>query len=207
MQKKWWLLGGYFAALILIYIYRDSLMMWLDHKSDAADLYLIGLATVLAFFPIIPFGIVAGVLGAKYGAAPGMLLSILSSVIAAAVMFGLARSMFRESMKRNLMKYRWGMKLNALFERNNFMAVFVGRIIPIFPAQAVNIYASLTGMAFLSFMIATIVGKLPVMFTFSWIGDKLNSNPGQIFIVVIFYLLYTLIVYGGYRLYMSKSAS
>ena len=139
MIKKWITLLGYVAAIIVIVMNKDPILRWLDDESANNLLLLFGAAVLLALIPIVPYGVVAGIMGAKYGPFWGGFLNVISSTLAAALLFLSVRTVFQEQGRRLLSKYKRMDRFTELMERNAFLAVLTVRLIPFVPAAAVNI--------------------------------------------------------------------
>jgi uncharacterized membrane protein YdjX (TVP38/TMEM64 family) len=63
----------------------------------------------------------------------------------------------------------------VIMERNAFLAVVVARLLPFVPAPAVNAASAISRMSFGSFIMATLIGKIPVMIVFAIMGSQFNS--------------------------------
>ncbi|XID93786.1 TVP38/TMEM64 family protein [Paenibacillaceae bacterium WGS1546] len=167
---------------------------------------MIGAAILLAAVPAIPFGIVAGIMGAQYGPVWGTLINVATSAIAAALQFLAVRVLFQKQGRQFVTKFKRIEHFILFLERNAFLAVITTRLLPFVPAPVINVAAAISPMSFGSFFLATVMGKFPVMVLFSILGDKLlfSSVSGMMWALLI-YALFLMTVYAGYRwLYMTK---
>jgi uncharacterized membrane protein YdjX (TVP38/TMEM64 family) len=71
---------------------------------------------------------------------------------------------FSEAGIRLLAKFKRMDQFTAQMERNAFFSVLIARLIPFVPAVFVNVYTAISRMRFGTFMAATFIGKIPVMF-------------------------------------------
>jgi uncharacterized membrane protein YdjX (TVP38/TMEM64 family) len=188
MVRKWAIAVSYIVIAIVIYVYGQEILDWF-HLTDNVFIVVI-FATVLALFPVIPYPVVGGVLGAAFGPVLGTLLTWLGSLIASLLMFLFVRYGYQEWGSKVLQKYDRIGKVNVMFERNAFLTILFARLALIIPSVVINIYAALSRVSFLSYAAASSLGKIPAMLLVVMIGDSLLSGPRNIVI--------SLVVYGGF---------
>ncbi|MFC0212758.1 TVP38/TMEM64 family protein [Paenibacillus chartarius] len=206
-RSKWLIALVYIGGLAIVLSERDALGEWLTSRDDAGDAVLLFLAAAaLALFPVIPFGIVAGVLGAKFGVVTGSIMNIGASVIAAYIMFVFARLSLTDVAERVAMRYRYAERMQQLMKANPFFAVLFARLIPIIPAPVVNVYSGVSGITTAAYVTATVLGKIPVMLVFAIVGDQLAASAGSAALTIIIYGAFLLAVYGAYRLWLRRQA-
>lgn len=199
-MRKWLIPIVYLSIFIGAIVYKEPISNWIQY-GDAPVSILFPVAVIIALFPFVPFGIIGGIMGAKYGVLAASIMNVASSSLAAIVMFWLVRLVYAEAGRAYLARYSKTEFITAMFEKNAFFSVFFMRIIPIMPAQIVNVYSAISRMSFISFAAATLLGKIPVMLMFAWIGDQLMS-PGRILLIVSMYAVFLASVYGCYRFWM-----
>ena len=128
-------------------------------------------------FPVVPFALLAGINTILFGWAGGYIISLTGSVLGSALGFWLARALGQDWAKPKLEKLgKWA----DLPESRSFYLVLMARLIPILPAAAVNYAAGLSPMKFRSFVLATLLGKIPIIAWESWIGHdfwRLLEHP------------------------------
>ncbi|WP_254611577.1 TVP38/TMEM64 family protein [Paenibacillus sp. JMULE4] len=184
---------------------KGPILRWLDAESANHLLLLFGAAVLLALIPIVPYGVVAGIMGAKYGPFWGGFLNVISSTLAAALLFLSVRTVFQEQGRRLLSKYKRMDRFTELMERNAFLAVLTARLIPFVPAAAVNVYTAISRMRFGPFFAATLLGKIPVMFVFAVIGDQLLSDLRDVLWTSLIYVLFLSVVFLIYWFFRRRS--
>jgi uncharacterized membrane protein YdjX (TVP38/TMEM64 family) len=199
MKKNGLLFFGYGIAIIVTVLYKKPILQWLRDDNAEHVLLLFGAAVLLALIPIVPFGVVAGIIGAKYGPMWGGMISVLSSTIAAVLFFVWVRVAFQEQGIRLLAKFKRIAPFTALVERNAFFAVLLARLVPVVPAAAVNVYSAISRMRLSTFSAATLLGKIPVMFVFAVIGDQLLADIGNALWASLIYGVFLLLVFLIYR--------
>jgi len=125
---------------------------------------------ILALFPAIPFVLMAGINTLLFGWIGGFLLSLCGSLLGATLAFWLARTLGQAWAQPKVSKLgKWGVILRG----NSFSVVFLSRLIPVLPSAAVNYASGLSLMTFPSFLLATLLGKIPMIIWESWVGHDL----------------------------------
>jgi uncharacterized membrane protein YdjX (TVP38/TMEM64 family) len=139
---------------------------------------------ILALFPVIPFVLMAGVNTLLYGWLIGYLLSLCGSLLGASLGFWLARTLGQAWAQPKMTKLgKWG----ALLRGNSFSVVFLSRLIPVLPSAAVNYASGLSLMTFPSFLLATLLGKIPMIAWESWVGHdlwRISHHPGRLLLAL-----------------------
>ncbi|MDQ7097043.1 VTT domain-containing protein [Desulfosporosinus sp. PR] len=176
-------------------VFQAFIKQW-GNLSLLMDLLIIAL---LMLFPVVPFVLVAGVNTLLYGWVGGFLLSLTGSLLGAALGFWFARTIGQAWVQPNVEKLgKWG----NLIEGNSFSLVLLSRLVPVLPSAAVNYAGGLSQMSFTSFILATFLGKFPMIIWESWVGHdfwRASHHPGRFFIALgIGALLFGSIAYYWY---------
>lgn len=163
----WWRLGvlvvllGAAAASLLFWSPSEVLDGGLAERLPAywfAPLFTLVYAVgTLAFVPRPALNAAAGLL---LGIQEGVALAVAGTTVGAAVAFGLGRWLGREALR----PYLRGKVLGALdrrFTEQGFRSVLVLRLLPGMPFQAGNYGAAFSGVRFLPFVVATLIGVVP----------------------------------------------
>jgi uncharacterized membrane protein YdjX (TVP38/TMEM64 family) len=199
--KKWITVITYIALTLAAIIYKQQLLDWIQY----GRISLLFVSLLAALIPVIPYGVVGGIIGAKYGLVIGGLINLSISTLAASLMFFLVRGVFENTGRNYLSRYKTIEKLTSLFERNAFLAILSLRMLPFVPAQIVNIFSAISQVSSRSFLLATILGKIPVMLVFTLIGKQVATDPSQLIVTIGLYGIFLLIVYSIYRYWLKKS--
>lgn len=200
-MKKGMVLLVYAAAAALILLNHDSLLSWLEGGGIEKLPLVIGGAVLLGLIPVVPFGVIAGMIGAHYGPVWGSFINVGSSTAAAALTFLAIRLVFQERGRRWIASHRRADRLTLRMERHAFMTIIWARVLPFVPAMAVNVCAAIIRMPFPSFVAATALGKIPVMIVFSVIGSQIFTSWPKALWTLFIYLIFLAVVYAGDRLW------
>lgn len=138
------------------------------------------LIMLLALFPVVPFILIAGVNTLLFGWVGGFLLSLAGSLLGASLGFWLARTLGQEWAQPEMEKLgKWGVHI----EDNSFTIILIARLIPVLPSAAINYAAGLSLMPFPKFLLATFIGKIPMVIWESWVGHnfwQITNHPGRL---------------------------
>ncbi|MGF9714048.1 TVP38/TMEM64 family protein [Paenibacillus sp. JMULE4] len=188
MVKKLGLAVLYLGIAYLIYIYGEVILAWFQHSTNIALIMLI--ATIMALFPVIPYPIVGGVIGAAFGPVLGGVVTWIGSVSASILMFLFIRYGYQEWGERVLHRHNSLGKITVLFEKNAFVTILFTRLIPFIPSIIINAYSALSRVSFAAYATASSIGKIPSMLLFAWIGDSLMTGPENIVVTIAVYSIF-----------------
>ncbi|MCP3774902.1 TVP38/TMEM64 family protein [Paenibacillus sp. MZ04-78.2] len=188
MFKKISLALLYAVVAYLIYRYGEEIVAWFQAPNHIA--LVIVAATAMALFPVIPYPVVGGVIGAAFGPVLGAAITWTGSTAASILMFLFVRYGYQEWGERMLYRYERLSKLTVLFERNAFLTILFTRLVPFIPSIIINAYSALSRVSFGSYAVASALGKIPSMLLFAFVGNTLMSEPGAVAL--------TIAIYGGF---------
>ncbi|HUW64120.1 MAG TPA: TVP38/TMEM64 family protein [Spirochaetia bacterium] len=135
----------------------------------AASIFLMILQTL---FTPVPLFLVAGANGFIFGVLRGTIITLTGAMIGATVAFYLARYFrcgFLDS-RMALDRYR----LACLDPKEGPRLVFFARLVPVIPSSVVSYLAGLSRMRFRSFFLVSILGKLPEIVLYTFMGRTLG---------------------------------
>ena len=144
---------------------------------------------ICVFFPVIPFPVLAGVIGGIFGTTQGVMVSLTGAMAGTMGFFFLSRYGFRDYAQSKLMNYPKVQDYENFLNRNSFVAILTCRLVPIIPAPVVNIICGLSNVNWLIFFTASTIGKIPNILILSYAGASYSSNK-----------LFSFGLYGGYIL-------
>ncbi|NJP37218.1 TVP38/TMEM64 family protein [Alkalicoccus luteus] len=199
MRHKWIMIAFTALFVILLWIYRHDLLIWIEQADASSILPVTVVAVFMSLFPVIPYPIVGGVIGAAYGPA-GALIVWFGSTAASIIFFMMIRyGGFQAGGRKLIAKSRYGDKITLLFEKNAFMVLTVLRMIPVIPSIILNAYGGVSRISFFIYSIASAIGKLPAMILFAMIGHSIVTNPIELLYMALIYSIFLAFVYVIYR--------
>ncbi|NMO94950.1 TVP38/TMEM64 family protein [Paenibacillus lemnae] len=202
MYKKIALAIFYLGIACLIYLYGESILVWFRQTDSITQ--VIAMATVMALFPIIPYPVVGGVIGAAYGPVTGGIVTWTGSTAASILMFLFIRYGYQDWGKKVLHKFKNIERATALFERNAFLFILFARMIPTIPSIIVNAYSALSRVTFGVYAVSSSLGKIPAMLLFALVGDSLLNDPRNVVLTIAVYAVFLTVTMYIYRLWKKK---
>jgi uncharacterized membrane protein YdjX (TVP38/TMEM64 family) len=186
---------GILLVIIAIGLFQKDELLHLVKQGDALSIFIsMLLVAICVFVPVIPFPVLAGIIGAGYGTAQGMIISLTGSMAGTIVFFFLSRYGFRDIAQKKLMNYPKVQEYNDFLNRNSFVAILTCRLIPIIPAPVVNIICGLSHVRWLTFFTASTIGKIPNILILSFAGASFSNNKLFSFGLYGVYMLIILLI-------------
>ncbi|USB34637.1 TVP38/TMEM64 family protein [Paenibacillus sp. YPG26] len=196
-MRKWLAAAVYGMLFVAALLYQNELTAWFHHRPPVPA--MLGMTTLLALFPVVPYKLVVGAAGYMYGAWWGGMICLIGSTAAGALVYAAVKYAYREQARIWLAKYKTLDRYTRFVDKHPFESIVLWRVIPLLPQMAVNVYAGVSTMSFRVFVLGSLIGKLPGIFVYSFLGGTLSSNPLLSLQVLIIYLLFTGAVLWGYK--------
>jgi uncharacterized membrane protein YdjX (TVP38/TMEM64 family) len=135
----------------------------------------------------IPFvsTVLSATAGLLFGAVRGALYTIVVATISALVPFTIARRLGREWVASKLK----GKRLDEIYEQSGgsggFVFIVLMRLIPVLPWEVQNYIAGLSKVPALTFLLATLLGIIPLTTSLTFLGASANDPTSWQFYVAI----------------------
>lgn len=147
----------------------EQVQEWLKQAGIWAPIIYIALyivATVL----VLPSTALNLTGGAIFGLWFGTLWTSIAAITAAVISFFYSRSFARKALGNKLVR-NW-QKMDAEVVRGGVSYIFAIRLLPIIPYGLVNFAAGLTSVSFKDYFIGTILGTIPGILPFVFLGSS-----------------------------------
>ncbi|MGG1401028.1 TVP38/TMEM64 family protein [Bacillus salipaludis] len=181
--------------IVLGYLQKDELVHLIKQGGTVSIFISVLLVAICVFFPLVPFPVLAGMIGAIFGTVQGMFISLIGAMAGTIVFFFITRYGFRGYAQEKLLKYPKFQEYEEFLNRNSFLAILACRLVPIIPAPVVNIICGLSKVNWLIFFTASTIGKIPNILLLSFVGATLSSNKLLSFGLYGFYILVIFLIY------------
>ncbi|PFP25764.1 hypothetical protein COJ96_18555 [Bacillus sp. AFS073361] len=186
---------GILLLIIAIGLFqKDELLQLLKQGGALSILISMLLVAICVFFPVIPFPVLAGTIGAVFGTSQGVIVSLTGAMVGTMAFFFLSRYGFRDYAQQKLMKYPKVQEYDEFLNKNSFVAILTCRLIPIIPAPVVNIVCGLSHVKWLTFFTASFIGKIPNILLLSYAGALFSNNKLYSFGIYGVYLIIIFII-------------
>lgn len=131
----------------------------------------------VAFFPVSIVTVLGGVI---FGSVQGTILTVIGATIGAMGSFIIGRRLGRSAVASLA-----GQRVTAIDEwltSRGFVAMLYARLLPIFPFNALNYIAGVTGLRLREYVLATFVGIIPGTFVFTSLGGNVDDKTSPQFL-------------------------
>lgn len=148
-----------------------------------------------SMIPILPLSVFVAVNIFTYGNIAGYIVSYLGTVVGCICAYYLCRK-FNDFFEKKYSKNNKVKELKQKLRKIKLPVLVVILSIPFTPAFAINIAAGLTKYDFRKYLIAILIGKLPMIYFWSFIGASLKESLTDytILIKIIVMLIITYLV-------------
>jgi uncharacterized membrane protein YdjX (TVP38/TMEM64 family) len=181
-------------TILIIYIglsEKQFLLNLVDSDSELAIPISIFLVSLLVFFPVIPYVVLAGMIGSVFGIWLGSGISIVGIGLGMMLMFLFSRYGFQEWAQSYLKKYPKIQEYETMFEQHAFFSIVLSRMVPVIPSPVINILSGLSKVKWTVFLSASLIGKLPAIFLFTFAGSLLSQ---QKWVSILVYGVYFVLI-------------
>lgn len=120
----------------------------------------------------IPCGLISALGGMLFGPLIGTVFSLCGLTAGSVITFCLARS-FGKSWVQRIMGCKYD-KYEGYISKDYFYNIFLMRVVPILPFDAVSCIAGMSGTRVGIFILATFLGSLPGVFVYVFFGDSIK---------------------------------
>ncbi|RFU70470.1 TVP38/TMEM64 family protein [Peribacillus saganii] len=206
-MKKWLILIMYLLVILIGFFNKEHIWQWIQDDGKAHLPLMFLFSAIIATIPVIPFTFFSVIMGAKYGWLQGSFIIWFGGLISCTIYFLLARYLLTDFLKVYVRRFKHIEKFQRMIEKNAFAAVFLARIIPIIPPPVVNIYSGVTAIAFLTYLTATALGKIPPAFFVAYTGGHIMTSWSKLFIVALFYFIFVICILYFYKKWFAEKSS
>jgi uncharacterized membrane protein YdjX (TVP38/TMEM64 family) len=177
----------------------EQLLHTLTYSSHPFAIVLQFLIMVLvSLFPFAPIPLLAAIIGANHSFLTGLFINLGGTIVGSITLYFLSKNLLRNLAKKMLSKHDRYERFLLLIQTNGFVAVLIGRLVPFLPSACISLIAGISGVTFLEFTIATILGKFPIILAFSLAGNQLATGNWTLILLSGLYLFVIFLI--GHKL-------
>ena len=185
MWSKKSFLWMWFIALCVLLIFFISKIDFRDLDGFKNTLLKLGnwapavflLLCSIRSFLLLPCGLFSTAAGAFFGPVWGGVLALTGFTLNGAVMYYTS-----EALGQNWAKRHFTNKVDALehfVNKSSFANIFLLRMIPLLPFDAVSCIGGITRTKLESFILATLIGSIPGVFVYTYLGFSIKTMSIQ----------------------------
>lgn len=156
-------------------------------RGELSSLIYLAVFAIKPIFVIIPTNIIAVASGIVFGSFKGFILTMIGYFISGTVAFYLSRFLGRDFIEE-LVGNRF-IKLDNNLETSGFKILFLLRLPPILPYDALSYACGLTKISYRDFILASVIGVIPETICYCIIGPNIRTPFSLKFILPIIILL------------------
>ncbi len=188
-----WTFHSYFSQGIIFSLVNqdvDKVVNFVNSFGIFAEIIFVLLVILEVTFAPIPPLILYVASGILFGVFIGGILTLVGNLIGAGIDFQLARSLGRGFVEKKVDKKK-RKKFDKFSNKYGVFAIFLLRINPLTSSDLFSYIAGLTKMKMRSFLIATGLGLIPIIFLQTYFGESLvKNNPFLLLLVLVIGLIY-----------------
>jgi uncharacterized membrane protein YdjX (TVP38/TMEM64 family) len=173
------LLAGIWVVLLTLgapaSLSPSNLAAWLQQEGPWGPVLLIllmVLAVVVGPIPTLP---VSAASGLAFGMVPGTLIAVTGASLGAMVAFWTSRILAREYFHQKLSGHP--VFADNAPQASLFWGILLTRLVPLFSFALISYAAGLTSVTAPRFLVASVIGMLPMTFVFAGLGQTLDVHP------------------------------
>jgi uncharacterized membrane protein YdjX (TVP38/TMEM64 family) len=213
-KQIYWLLNVIVGAIVVAVIYFlfftedgsklthtniDELTVYLRSYGNYALIFGIAAILLQTFIPFSPFILIAAANVLVFGFARGFIINYTAACIGACLAFLFARYIGRDWVERKIARFPAMREFNERMEKEGFYYVLMGRLISFFPSSIVNYGGGISLIKLRDFIMATIIGKFPIILMECIIAHDLQHwrhYRGRVLLLLSIFIL--LIIIGNW---------
>jgi uncharacterized membrane protein YdjX (TVP38/TMEM64 family) len=213
-KVRWGLLPICMVAVVVAFIYFllftksgyklthtniDELAAYLRSYGSYALMFGIFAILLQTFIPFSPFILLAAANVLVFGFTRGLLINYIAACLGAYLAFLFARYIGRDWVERKMSRFPKIHEFNKRMETEGFFYVLLGRLISFFPSSIVNYGGGISKIKMRDFVLATLIGKFPIIFIECLIAHDLQhwkQYRGRVLLLLSFFIL--LIIVGNW---------
>lgn len=153
-------------------------------------LYVLGVVFAVPGLPLTVFS------GVFFGFWTGSIIVIIASNIGISLTFIISRYLGNSFFQKWSTKFNYIDSLDKKLYTNGFKVMFLLRIIPIVPFNALNYTAGLTKISMKNYSLASFLGMMPASMLYVYFGAsaiEIKNNPFGIILSISLLILFTII--------------
>jgi uncharacterized membrane protein YdjX (TVP38/TMEM64 family) len=142
----------------------DNLLGLFREHHNLAIIISIFISIIIAILGLVPSVFITAANILFFGFWNGMFISFLGESIGAGIAFLLYRKGFKKTAEKRIYKYPKVQRLINAKGKEAFYLILALRLIPFVPSGLITFAAAIGSVSFLTFIVASSLGKLPALF-------------------------------------------
>lgn len=149
-------------------------------------------------FLLLPCGFTSALGGLLFGSIKGTIITLIGYTIGGTIVFHLSRVLGKD-WAREFIKNKAAV-LEKMASQNSFLSIFVLRVVPILPFDAVSCIGGVSDVKWPDYVLATFLGSLPGVFLYVYFGETLKSLSLKQIIIPFCIIIFMSMISIGYKI-------
>jgi uncharacterized membrane protein YdjX (TVP38/TMEM64 family) len=210
---RWGILKVCMVAIVVAFIYFlffshsgyklthtniNELAVYLRSYGSYAIMFGIFAILLQTFIPFSPFFLIAAANVLVLGFTRGLIINYISACLGAFLAFLFARYLGHAWVERKMARFPKLREFNKKMETEGFFYVLLGRLISFFPSSIINYGGGISKIKLRDFVLATLIGKFPIIFLECIIAHDLQHwklYRGRVLLLLSFFIFIIMIGY------------
>lgn len=127
------------------------------------------LFTIQAALPVFPYAVLVAATVIIFGVKTGFVISLLGALLGSEICYWLCRNLGTDWFNEKILG-RWGYDTRQINSGIAFGGIVVAHLVPVFPSAMITMAAAVSGVGFISFTVATMLGLIPATLAYTGLG-------------------------------------
>ena len=170
---------------------NETITYFVDLITKLGPISGVILVVLESIIPVLPLSVFIALNGASFGYLFGFIISWLSTCFGCVLSFIFVRLVFKDKFDKYISKKeaKRVKKIRKSIDKIKFTSLVLIIALPFTPAFAVNIAAGLSEISFRKFLIAILIGKLSIVYFWTYVGKSLIESMMDIKAIITVCLL------------------
>ena len=172
----------------------DSLLALLTEPSIWTALVAFMTVIVVSMVPFLPLPLLYGTIGFTFPVGIGLPINVFGSLLGTFLIFSAIRYLFHKKAAMYVVRHDRARRLFTQMEKNGFQVILIARLIPVVPSLLVNVVGALSTIKMTPFLLATAIGKLPLITLYTVAGNQVDIYTWQSILALLIYTFLLLVL-------------
>ncbi|MEK4630061.1 MAG: VTT domain-containing protein [Solibacillus sp.] len=169
-------------------------LQWMNEESILVGMIQLLVMVIVSMIPLAPIPVIALFIASTQGLIVGFIINMGGTLVGSFLLYLLSKNLLKRMAQKMVTRYKGFHAFLDLIQSNGFLAVLIGRLVPVLPSAGVSLISGVSGVKLSSFLLATLLGKFPTILAFSFAGTGFTSGNLNTLILVTLYFLVLMLI-------------
>lgn len=173
-----------------------------------AELIILGVYIVKSILFVLPASLIYISVGMAFDWKRAVIINILGIALEVTISFFLGKFLGKEEVEKRLSNTKFGSKLINMQNKNRNLAVFLIRLLPVFPIDFSSLFMGAFGFSFPFYFLFSMLGLAPRVIGFTIVGEGIYEIiPVKHILLAVIVLLPVAVIAGIIKKRISKQSN